>query len=874
MRKTTNYGLTLYDKEDKMIITAEKNSLNNNMELIDEALKNKATIEDMTNYIEEHKDELKGADGKDGINGVDGKDGYTPIKGVDYFDGKDGVDGKDYVLTETDKEDISKLVEVNIPTKVSELENDSNYLSSVPLEYVTETELSEKEFATESFVMNKIAEAELSGGEVDLSGLATKDELNAKVDKVKGKSLIDDTEITRLASVTNYDDTEIRGELNSKANTNDVPTKTSELTNDSGFISSYTESDPTVPTHVKNITSNDISNWNGKSNFSGSYNDLTDTPKIPTSVSELSNDKGYLTSVPSDYKTKTENDSLYQAKGNYLTSFTESDPTIPSYVKNIKESDISNWNNKSTFSGSYNDLTNKPTLFSGNYNDLSNKPTIPSNTSQLTNDSGFLTNYTETDPTVPSHVKNITSTDISNWNNKSNFSGNYNDLSNKPTIPTVPTNVSAFTNDSGYLTSVPSEYVTETEMNTKVSTESSKFFNETASINLFDKNSSGITNGQIVTQWGSFAASSLFSTTDYIPVENGKTYTFPVYPPQFGWNGTAHIPIYDSSKTYVSYVSGAYTAPNSDGVGIATITINNANAKYLRTIVRDQYTSHNKSNFMIVEGDTYPSTYYAYGVGEISLKDEVKLNITLPETEIENSPLYGKKVVFTGDSICDALTDEAGKDGWAGRIGNKYSMTWTNAGISGGTITKGLTGSRGCIAETNFGTSPDYIILEGGTNDADLIGGLSNNLMPTDYSAMPANFGSFDYFYYQKDFDITKFCSAVEYLFKKVTFDYPNAKVGFIIAHKMGGSSGNTGQYFNAERNQRRYYFEAIIKLCKKWGIPYLDLWEGCKLNPMNRIHNGDEGSDPYYSSKDHQHLLAKGYDYITPIIEKWMETL
>lgn len=34
----------------------------------------------------------------------------------------------------------------------------------------------------------------------------------------------------------------------------------------------------------------------------------------------------------------------------------------------------------------------------------------------------------------------------------SNFSGNYNDLSNKPTIPTVPTNVSAFTNDVGYLT--------------------------------------------------------------------------------------------------------------------------------------------------------------------------------------------------------------------------------------------------------------------------------------------------------------------------------------------------------------------------------------------------------------------------------------
>ena len=43
----------------------------------------------------------------------------------------------------------------------------------------------------------------------------------------------------------------------------------------------------------------------------------------------------------------------------------------------------------------------------------------------------------ETDPTVPSHVKEITEDDISNWNEKSNFSGSYNDLTNKPTIPTV-----------------------------------------------------------------------------------------------------------------------------------------------------------------------------------------------------------------------------------------------------------------------------------------------------------------------------------------------------------------------------------------------------------------------------------------------------
>ena len=50
-----------------------------------------------------------------------------------------------------------------------------------------------------------------------LAGLATKEELGGKVDKVTGKSLIDDTEITRLASVENYDDTAIKADIAKKA---------------------------------------------------------------------------------------------------------------------------------------------------------------------------------------------------------------------------------------------------------------------------------------------------------------------------------------------------------------------------------------------------------------------------------------------------------------------------------------------------------------------------------------------------------------------------------------------------------------------------------------------------------------------------------
>ena len=58
----------------------------------------------------------------------------------------------------------------------------------------------------------------------------------------------------------------------------------------------------------------------------------------------------------------------------------------------------------------------------------------------------------------------ITSAKVNEWNNKSTFNGNYNSLTNKPTIPTK---TSQLTNDSNFLTSVPSEYVTDSELNAK-----------------------------------------------------------------------------------------------------------------------------------------------------------------------------------------------------------------------------------------------------------------------------------------------------------------------------------------------------------------------------------------------------------------------
>ena len=59
-------------------------------------------------------------------------------------------------------------------------------------------------------------------------------------------------------------------------------------------------------------------------------------------------------------------------------------------------------------SGDYDDLSNKPTI-----------PTVPTNVSAFTNDAGYITSYTETDPVFSaSDAAGITSANISGWNAK------------------------------------------------------------------------------------------------------------------------------------------------------------------------------------------------------------------------------------------------------------------------------------------------------------------------------------------------------------------------------------------------------------------------------------------------------------------------
>lgn len=81
------------------------------------------------------------------------------------------------------------------------------------------------------------------------------------------------------------------------------------------------------------------------------------------------------------------NTQLQTALSNYVTS-TQLQTELANYQPTI---DLSPYALKTElFSGNYVDLTNKPNLFDGNYNSLTNKPTIPTDISQLTDNSNLL----------------------------------------------------------------------------------------------------------------------------------------------------------------------------------------------------------------------------------------------------------------------------------------------------------------------------------------------------------------------------------------------------------------------------------------------------------------------------------------------------
>ena len=151
-----------------------------------------------------------------------------------------------------------------------------------------------------------------------------------------------------------------------------VPTKTSELVNDSGFIT--TETDPTVPSYIKNITQANINSWNNKQELlvSGTnIKTLNNTSLLGSGNIDLSGDN-YIAGNGININNGVISNTI--TRYNDLTDL----PSIPTETSQLI--------NNSNFVVS-SDLAE--VAFNGSYNALSDTPEIPDSTSDLINDSNF-----------------------------------------------------------------------------------------------------------------------------------------------------------------------------------------------------------------------------------------------------------------------------------------------------------------------------------------------------------------------------------------------------------------------------------------------------------------------------------------------------
>jgi hypothetical protein len=173
-----------------------------------------------------------------------------------------------------------------------------------------------------------------------------------------------------------------------------------------GYLTDYTESDPTVPAHVKAITSDNVSDWEaahgwGDHSAEGYLTDYTETdPAVAANFDFAGAATGDLLQFDGTKWVKVTPD--------YISDYTvtEGDVTAHQEALSITENQIS-------------DL--------GNYIETETDPTVPAHVKAITSDNvsdweaahgwgdhsaeGYLTDYTETDPAV---AANFDFTDAAN----------------------------------------------------------------------------------------------------------------------------------------------------------------------------------------------------------------------------------------------------------------------------------------------------------------------------------------------------------------------------------------------------------------------------------------------------------------------------
>lgn len=270
---------------------------------------------------------LKGKDGKDGINGTDGKpgkdgtngvDGKTPVRGVDYFTQAEIQQVENNAAAKVDLSDYAKSADLSTVATSGSYEDLTNK-PTIPAAY----EL-------------PVASTTILGGVKVGSGL----EITNGVLSANGGGVADSVDWSKVQNKPNFADVATSGNYNdlsnkptipsvkglaSEAYVNEkvaaivipeVPTKVSELENDKGYLTEH----QSLEGYAKTADLAQVAK-------TGSYNDLIDKPTIPSTTGLAStkyvDDKVAAIVIP-EVPTKIsafENDSKYVTERYLITNY-------------------------------------------------------------------------------------------------------------------------------------------------------------------------------------------------------------------------------------------------------------------------------------------------------------------------------------------------------------------------------------------------------------------------------------------------------------------------------------------------------------------------------------------------------------------------
>ena len=334
--------------------------------------------------------------------------------------------------------------DISVPTKVSDLTNDLNF--------VEETALADVAFSG--------AYADITGTPyvpTKTSDLTNDSDFVSDANYVHTDNNFTTTFKNKLNGIATGAEVNVQSDWNIADTSSDafiknkpaIPTKTSDLTNDSGFITSAA-----VPTKTSDLTNDSGFITNQVNNLANYYdqtaiNSMFNALDVPTKTSELVNDSGFLTTIPIASASTLGGVKI----GNGIN--VAADGTISAAI---------------SASPDWNDITNKPTGVSYWTNDAGyiTSADIPTKTSDLTNDSDFVTSAD-----VPTKTSDLTNDSGFITNSVSNLANYYKksetytqgEVNSLLSAITIPTKTSDLTNDGSDGTST---YVTQDNLATQL----------------------------------------------------------------------------------------------------------------------------------------------------------------------------------------------------------------------------------------------------------------------------------------------------------------------------------------------------------------------------------------------------------------------